>query len=60
MQAIWGGVAAMTMVAVIGGVAEHRRVNRDDPDRVSVVPWPTVQFLAILIAFLLAALAVTG
>ncbi|WP_448658560.1 hypothetical protein ACPVPU_13945 [Sphingomonas sp. CJ99] len=60
MQAIWGGVAAMAMLAVVGGVAEHRRVNRDDPDRVSVVPWTTVQFLAILIGFLLAAFALTA
>lgn len=58
MQArLWGSAAACVAVAVASGVAEWRRHNRADLDRVGVVPWPTVQFAAMMGALLLASVA---
>ncbi|WP_326525601.1 hypothetical protein [Sphingomonas sp.] len=60
MQAYWSGAAACAAVAVAGMIADRRRVRRDDPDRVGVVNWTTVQLAAMFGAVLLGALAVTA
>jgi hypothetical protein len=54
---LWGGAAACVAVAVASGVAQSRRHKRRNLDRVGVVPWPTVQFAAMLGALLLASFA---
>ena len=56
-QLLWSGVAAFLGLAVASGFAEHRRRTRRDMDRVGVVPWPFIQFLAIMAALLAASLA---
>ena len=34
-------------VAAIAGVADHRRMKRNDFDRVGFMPWTTVQMFAL-------------
>ena len=58
--ALWSGVAACVAVAVASGLADWRRSRRSDPDRVGFMPWPTIQFVAMFAAVIVAALAVTG
>ncbi len=53
----WIAVAALVLVAAASGFAEHRRRRRREMDRVGVVPWPTVQFVALMAAVLVAAIA---
>lgn len=61
MQAqVWGGVAACAAVAVASGLAAWRRGRRDDLDRVGVVDWTSVQFVALFGGVVLAALALRG
>jgi hypothetical protein len=48
---------ACLAVAVASGIADWRRARRRDLDRVGVVPWPTLQFVALLGTLLCAALA---
>lgn len=61
MQArLWAGVAACVAVAVASGFGERRRSRRDDPDRVGWVAWQPLQFLALFLAFVLAAIGLTG
>lgn len=60
MQArLWGGVAACAVLAVTGGVASWRRERRTDMDRVGAVDWTTVQFAALFVGVMLAALALS-
>lgn len=49
VQAILAGWAgALTTVALFAGWRERRRARRSDPDAVGLVPWPTVQVLALI------------
>lgn len=58
MQArLWVGVGSCVAVAIASGVAEHRRHRRNDLDRVGVMPWPTIQFIALFAAVIGAAVA---
>ena len=54
---LWIGVVAAMLLAVASGVLEHRRQRRRDLDRVGLVPWPLVQFLALTAAALCGAIA---
>lgn len=54
---LWGIVGGALLLAVASGWAEHRRRNRVDLDRVGVVPWPLIQFLALMAAMLAAGIA---
>ncbi|WP_033922343.1 hypothetical protein [Sphingomonas sp. 37zxx] len=56
----WVAVAALLAVALLAGVAEHRRTRRADWDRVGVVYWPSVQMFALIGAFIAALLAIRG
>lgn len=58
MQAwLWGAAAACVAVAIASGIAQWRRGRRRDLDRVGMVPWPTVQFVVMMAALLLASVA---
>jgi hypothetical protein len=59
-QQLWGGAVAALLLAGISGWGERRRRERHDPDRVGLVPWPLVQMLALLAAFLLASVALNS
>ncbi|WNO53360.1 hypothetical protein [Stakelama saccharophila] len=50
----------MVFLAVVAGVAEHRRSRRDDLDRIGIVAWPGVQLLALMAALVLTAAALFG
>ena len=57
----WGELAvAAVIVAVVVSIAEHRRDNRSDIDKVGFMPWTTITMLAILTALISAALAFKG
>ena len=61
MQHKWWLVAgAAVLVAVWSGIADHRRVRRDDLDRVGFVDWRTVQIAALAGAIIAASLAFNG
>ena len=61
MQArLWSGVVACAALAVASGLAHGRRHRRSDPDRVGMVPWPTVQFAAMMGALILASVALNS
>ncbi len=47
-ESLWTGAVAALLLAVTSGVAEHRRRRRTVMDRMGWVPWPLVQFLAML------------
>ena len=58
---LWGELAAAAVViAVAASVAEHRRDNRADIDKVGFMPWTTITMLAILTALISGALAFKG
>jgi hypothetical protein len=56
-QLLWGIAAVLLGLAVASGYAEHRRRKRVDMDKVGVVPWPLVQFLALMGALMAASVA---
>jgi len=56
-QELWTSVGVALLVAVIAGFGERQRKRRRDMDRISLMPWPLVQVLAILAALILASLA---
>ncbi|MGK6318255.1 hypothetical protein [Sphingomonas sp. DT-204] len=61
MQArLWGAAAACVAMAVASGVGQWRRGRRPDLDRVGLVPWPTIQFAAMMGALILASVALNS
>jgi hypothetical protein len=56
-QLLWGLAGALLGLAMVAGFAEHRRRKRVDMDRVGVVPWPLVQFLALMGALMAGSVA---
>lgn len=54
---IWSGAAAAFVLAVLAGWRERARKRRINLDAVGPVPWPTVQFLALVALAVFAALA---
>jgi hypothetical protein len=59
-EQLWIAIGALLAVAVASGFAEHRRGRRTDMDKVGLVPWPLVQFLALMGAVLLGIVAFHG
>ncbi len=58
MQAsLWTGCAVALGVAGIAAVAERRRNNRTNLDRVGFMPWPLILIGAMIVAAVLAAVA---
>ena len=55
---LWIAAGGLLGVVVLSGVAEHRRRRRVDMDKVGWVPWPLIQFLALMGAVLTVGLAV--
>ena len=61
MQArLWSAAAGCVAVAVASGVAEWRRRQRNDLDRVGVMPWMTLQFAAMMGALIIASVALNS
>ena len=54
---LWTTSAALTALAALAVLAEHRRARRRDLDKVGIMPWNLIQYLAFLAAILVAALA---
>jgi hypothetical protein len=57
---LWSGAVVCVALAVASGVADWRRRKRPDLDRVGVMPWPTLQFAAMMAALLLASVALNS
>ncbi|WP_109809260.1 hypothetical protein [Sphingosinithalassobacter portus] len=56
-ERLWTGAVAAIFLAIVSGVAEHRRQRRSNLDRVGLAPWSLIQFLALLAAVILGGLA---
>jgi hypothetical protein len=56
----WGGAAVALGVAVLAGIADWRRIRRDDLDRVGWFDWRTVQMAALIAAALCVVVAQHG
>ncbi len=56
--AIVGAIAAL--VALIAGLAERRRMNRKDIEKVGFMPWPLIMMMSLLLAVVAIGLALKG
>ena len=54
---LWAAAAAAASLALLAGWADSRRARRRDVDRPGWVPWQPVLILALMAAFVSAALA---
>jgi hypothetical protein len=57
---LWALAAALMVLAVVAGFAEHRRTKRRNLDQPGWVPWTLIQVLAGLGAVVAAVLALKG
>ena len=55
--ALWTGAGAALALAVVAGLAEHRRSRRRDLDKPGWMPWNLIQVIAGIAAVVAAALA---
>ncbi|MBX3593187.1 hypothetical protein [Sphingomonas sp.] len=55
---LWIGAGTLVLVAAGSGLADWRRANRRDLDRVGWMPWTLIQLMALLFAVVCAALAI--
>lgn len=53
-HALLAGIGSLVAIAVGSGVAEYRRKNRRNIDRVGIMPWTTVQVIAVIGAAMMA------
>lgn len=58
LAAMWGG--GLLLFAGLAMWAEIRRTRRKHPDRVGLMPWTTIFFVATLIGVTLVSLAIKG
>ncbi len=56
----WVLAGAAALLAVLSGLAEHKRGRRRDLDRPGWVPWTLLQILAAITAVLALVLALRG
>ncbi|KTF68168.1 hypothetical protein ACNFJ7_12190 [Sphingomonas sp. HT-1] len=56
----WGAAGAAVVVALVSGVAEHRRRRRRDLERVGLMPWMAIQMAALFAALVLASVALNS
>jgi hypothetical protein len=54
---LWLGAAGAAVIAVVSGLAEHRRRKRKRLDSVGFMPWQFIQVMAMLAVAILASLA---
>ena len=59
-SALWATSAGFAVLAGFAFLADHRRANRRDLDKVGWVPWGLIQILAIIAAAAAAAFALKG
>jgi hypothetical protein len=55
---LWGYCVAALGLAGISILAERRRDNRVDPDKVGFMPWSLILIMSLISAAILAALAI--
>jgi hypothetical protein len=53
----WIGAGLALLVAILSGVAEHRRRKRRDLERVGLMPWMAIQMAALFAALVLVSVA---
>jgi hypothetical protein len=53
----WIGAGVALLVAILAGLAEHRRRRRRDLERVGWVPWMAIQMAGLFAALVLASVA---
>lgn len=56
----WGGAVIAVVAAVVAGIADSRRIRRNDLDRVGWFDWRSVQLTLLIAAALLAVVAQHG
>jgi acyl-CoA synthetase (AMP-forming)/AMP-acid ligase II len=60
LDPLWWVAAGAMALAVFAAIAEYRRSRRRNLDRVGLMPWNLIQFLAFLVAIAAAGLALKG
>ncbi|WP_010543942.1 hypothetical protein [Sphingomonas elodea] len=53
----WIGAGVALLIAILAGLAEHRRRRRRDLERVGWVPWIAIQMAGLFAALVLASVA---
>ncbi|WP_333574175.1 hypothetical protein [Sphingomonas sp.] len=53
----WIAAGVALLIAIVAGVAEHRRRKRRDLERVGWVPWMAIQMAGLFAALVLASVA---
>ena len=56
-QILWLISGLLLLLALLAALAEHRRKNRRDLDKVGLMPWNFIQVIAFLCAVIAAVLA---
>lgn len=56
-SSLWIVAGGLVVLAVVTGLADHRRNKRANLDAVGFVPWPFLQFAALMGALIVASLA---
>jgi hypothetical protein len=52
-----GAAVAALLLAILAGIGDWRRRRRSDPDRVGMIDWRTLQFVALVAAAICVAVA---
>lgn len=56
----WIAAAVGALLAAIGMIGDRRQMRRTTLDRVSIISWPFVQMMGILLTIICAAFAILG